>query len=148
MKAKRLEARLEARRTLAEDNKRWPPYLVPVPREEWPALHRVGPIVEVWRSRTLLVQVREPRNGAQWVSVNRTALDDTGRFRDGLTWDELQEVKRQIGRGDRWAVELYPADDEVENINNIRHLWLLDEEPPFGFRPSRQAERKREGVLQ
>lgn len=122
------------RGALNDENRRWPPYLTRVPRDAWP--HDEGRrIVEVWRSRTFLVQVRAPRNGATWVSVNRTAVGDDGRWRDGITWDDLQGVKLQIGRGDAWAVELFPPESEVQNVNNIRHLWLLAEPPAYGFDP-------------
>lgn len=49
--------------------------------------------------------------------------------KDGLTWDELQEVKSDAGYGDRAAIEVYPRQDEIVNYANIRHLWVL----PDGF---------------
>ena len=122
----------DLRRVLAEQNREWPPYLVEVPRSQWPSTPQR--LLEVWRSRTFVVQVCEEQHGAQRVSVNRTALDASGRWRDGISWDALQEVKRQIGRADRWAVEIYPPDADIENVANMRHLWLIPE-PAFGFRP-------------
>jgi hypothetical protein len=56
---------------------------------------------------------------------------NTGRWLDGITWDELQHLKMLAGYGDRVAVEIYPPDSEVVNIANIRHLWLLNEVPTF-----------------
>lgn len=50
-----------------------------------------------------------------------------GTAADGISWDELQELKRQAGFGDRWAVEVYPADESVVNVANMRHLWLMPE---------------------
>jgi hypothetical protein len=92
--------------------------------------------IQVWRSRTLLVQVFGATGDAPCIrmSVNRTELDDTGRFRDGLTWDELMEAKRQAGFGDFWATEIYPPDGETVNVSNMRHLWLTTEAPNYAWR--------------
>lgn len=87
---------------------------------------------EVWRSQTFLVQVYANTNGTR-LSVKRTEVLPQGRWREGLTWDELQEVKRQVGWGDHWAVELFPPGNEVVNDANMRHLWLIDP-PPYGWR--------------
>lgn len=91
------------------------------------------PPFEAWLSRYFLVQLfRE--NGTVRITVNRTAYDmDTKQWAQGITWDELQEIKREIGRGDVWAVELYPPDIAVVNDANMRHLWVLDTAPAFGW---------------
>lgn len=79
--------------------------------------------------------VYQSGDGAQRVSVNRTLIEEeTGRWVDGITWDELQEIKAQIGRQDAWAVEIHPPTDEVVDVANMRHLWLLDEAPAYGWR--------------
>jgi len=90
---------------------------------------------EVWRSRDFLVQLFD-EHGTTRVTVNRTHKPNGIDWADGITWDELQEIKRQIGRADAWAVELYPADDHVVLDANMRHLWLLDEAPTFGWHTS------------
>lgn len=88
---------------------------------------RPGAPVEVWRSCYFLVQVYT-HEGATRISVNRTAVDtDNRRWKDGITWDALQKVKREIGRGDAVAVEVYPPDADVVDVANIRHLWLVGE---------------------
>lgn len=56
-----------------------------------------------------------------------------GRWADGISWDDLQRVKYEIGRGDQWAVEMFPPDDEVTNVANMRHLWIIAT-PSFGWR--------------
>lgn len=86
---------------------------------------------EVWRSRDFLVQMF--RDG-DWVrmTVNRTPNRD-GDWIDGITWDDLQRLKAEVGRGNQWAVEVYPAEDEIVNNANMRHLWLLAEAPPFAW---------------
>lgn len=124
----------ELRRELHESNQKFPPHLVLVPREQWP--RQLPTLLEVWRSRTFVVQVYKPRDGVQQVSVNRSSLGDDGRWRDGVTWDELMELKRQIGREHRWAVEVYPDAREVMNVANMRHLWLLDGPPAWAWQPT------------
>lgn len=109
---------------------RQPIVLRMVPREMWP----VAPagLVEVWRSRRFLVQVYAASEGAERVSVNRVVIAGD-RWADGITWDDLQSVKREIGRGERWAVEVFPADSAVVNVANMRHLWLLPERPAYAW---------------
>lgn len=34
----------------------------------------------------------------------------------------------------RWAVECYPPQRYVQNVANMRHLWILDNEPRFGWK--------------
>ena len=47
-------------------------------------------------------------------------------FTDGITWDELQEIKRDCGFGDKDAIEFYPKDIDVFNTGNVRHLFVID----------------------
>ena len=121
----------EQRRQLARENARQPERMTRVPRRDWPAATPPG-IVDVWRSREFLAQLCG-HEALPRLSVARTSL--TGdRWTDGITWDELQRVKRECGFGARWAVECYPADGDVVDVANMRHLWLLDEPPAFGWR--------------
>lgn len=32
------------------------------------------------------------------------------------------------------AVEIYPAERDIVNVANMRHLWVLPERLPFGWR--------------
>ena len=87
-----------------------------------------------WQSRDFLAVLYRDPNGHDRLSVNRVAIDRyTGRWRDGITWDELQHVKDQCGFADRWAVEVYPPTGEVVDVAAIRHLWLLDAPPPYAW---------------
>ena len=123
------------RRALDAENKKWPETLVSVPRESWPATN--NPPAEVWRSRSFLVQIYQER-GAERLSTCRTHT--TGdRWADNITWDELQEIKRQCGRGMKFAVEIFPADNEVVNVANMRHLWILPDAPAFAWRKNVKA---------
>ena len=58
------------------------------------------------------------------LSINRTLLSGE-RWEDGITWDELQSIKMQCGYGDFDAMEIYPADRDIVNVANMRHLWIM-----------------------
>jgi len=122
----------EMRRQLERDNAKRPAVLTPVPREQWP-LPVNATRTAVLLSREYLVQVFDEGDGVRRISANRTTARPDGRWGDGLTWDEMQEIKRQIGMGDRYAVEVYPRDRDVVNVANMRHLWVLPEPLSIGW---------------
>lgn len=94
-----------------------------------------GTLIEIWRSKHFLAQVYRPNEGYQRVSVCRTSIDTTNRrWKDGLSWDELMRVKREIGRGEVHAIEAYPADQDIVNVANIRHIFLIEAPLPFFWR--------------
>lgn len=64
--------------------------------------------------------VRTIHNGDSWV--------------DNITWDELMQIKREIGLGDRDAVEIFPADKDIVNVANMRHLWVTASPVMFAWR--------------
>ena len=106
-----------------------PEKLTQLPRDQWPQ-----PTISVWLSRDFMVQIFQEEGGVIRLSINRTRLRNDGQWCDGITWDELQQIKRDIGYGDKFAVEIYPADTDIVNVSNIRHLWLLPEPPVFAWR--------------
>ncbi len=123
------------RRALERENERRPVALAPVPHDEWPPEFAASPRapLAVWRSRDFLVQrFSAPAPALCHLSILRTSLQG-GRWTDGITWDDLQRLKAEAGFGAAWAVELFPADAEVVNVANIRHLWLLPAAPAFAW---------------
>jgi hypothetical protein len=122
------------------DNERYPDHLVEIPRDAWPsnpsadrARERLQ-IVKLFRSRRFIVQVHKISESMIRLTINRTEVVGT-RWKDGVSWDELQLLKRQAGYGDKDAVEVFPADRDVVNVANIRHLWVyLGEKIPFAWR--------------
>lgn len=90
-----------------------------------------GAPAESWRSRTHLALVYLEAGGMVRVTVMRTLVDASGDFVEGISWDELQRIKSEIGFGDRAAVEIYPPDEHVVRTCNQRHLWVY----PEGVRP-------------
>lgn len=119
------------RRQLERDNAKIPAFLHPLPKEQWPSGYS-SKLIKVWRSRGFLVQAFDEGNAIR-LSVNRTTLGDNGRWVENITWDELQELKRQCGFADWYAIEVYPRDKDVVNVANMRHLWVLQEPLNVGW---------------
>lgn len=112
-----------------------PATLTKVPPSQWPKCEGTAVVVEVWRSRKFLVVLYDERySGPLRMTVNRAELNKSGKWVAEITWDELMRCKREIGRGEQWAVELFPPEAEVVNVANMRHLWLLDAAPDYGWR--------------
>lgn len=119
-------------RCLREQNKMYGPRLEDIPEKLWPN-EFIMPIA-VFRSCNFLVQIYKEMHGVLRLSVTRSVLLRDGSFKDGITWDEMQEIKSQCGYGDKFAVEVYPADDEVVNVANMRHIFILKEAPAVAWR--------------
>ncbi len=123
------------------DNLAYGNFLEKVPKSKWPPLPvlMVRP-VEMWRSRNFLLQVFFAKDGIERLSVNRTDWDSEKRsYAENITWDELQELKRQCGRGDKDAVEIYPRDKDLVNVSNMRHLWVMPQEIGFKWREKEKS---------
>jgi hypothetical protein len=113
----------EARRHLKWESKRYGATLEEIPRQHWE--HAAQQFqTRTLRSRRFLVQVFQ-RHGQVRLTVTQTGLNDDGSWKDGITWDELQTVKRECGYGAACAVELFPPDEQVVNVANLRHLWIV-----------------------
>jgi hypothetical protein len=122
-------------RHLRQENAQYPDYLVEVPRAAWPEAVALGCApTKVWRSnRFCVMEFHDSPGDTRRLSVCRTAINPDGSWKDGITWDELQALKRQAGYADRWAVEIYPPDLHVVNVGNLRHLWIWPEKPACGW---------------
>lgn len=51
--------------------------------------------------------------------------------KDGITWDEMQAIKNACGFEDQDAIEFYPAQADVINTGNVRHLYIFFEKLPL-----------------
>lgn len=108
-----------------QENAKWPAQLKEWPREEWPN-HGAPGVLRVFRSRHFLVQeFAAVAPAIVRLSVNRAAITADGGWRQDITWEELQRLKREAGYGDFDAVEVFPPDTDVVNVANMRHLWIL-----------------------
>lgn len=82
---------------------------------------------KVLRNSLFLVQLFRFSADTIRMSVNKTMLQSKGRWVDGITWDDLQAIKSMIGYGHRDAVEVYPKNQDLINVSNMRHLWILSD---------------------
>ena len=97
--------------------------------------HMHLPPTRAWCSRRFTVQLFVEGPGRERLSISIAAFDDAGRWKDGISWDDLQRLKTEAGFGGRWAVECFPPTSEVVNVSNMRHLWLIETPTAFGWRP-------------
>lgn len=132
-----MTVRRAQRRRLMADNQKQPVTLREIPREQWPprASGATSERLRALRSRDFLVQEFRERGHIR-LSVNRCEWDvEVDSWREDISWDDLQRLKAEAGYADRWAVEVFPPASEVVNVANMRHIWLLDEPPPYGWHP-------------
>lgn len=113
----------------------WSKSMEELPRDEWPLMFNVESVaLRVWRSKDYLAVLYEQRaDGNRRLTVNHLRKDRLGRWRDGITWDDLQRVKNECLGEEVWCVEVYPAESAMVNENNQRHLWVLDGPPSTRF---------------
>lgn len=129
--------RRQAAKYLEQQRKTWPDKLKPLPKSEWGETARTmqSPPFEVMRSKKFLVQLYPVHDHMIRMSVCRCSVKASGDWNDAITWDELQRLKAEAGLGDRDAVEIYPKDNDVVNVANMRHLWVFkDGSIPFAWR--------------
>lgn len=106
-----------------------------IPQSQWPIAGRSDKRINAWCSRGFMVQAFQERDGVIRLSITKNKLGFGDRtFADGVTWDELQWIKREVGYGDQMAVEIYPEDHLVINDCNMRHLWILPTPIDIGWR--------------
>lgn len=127
----------EQRRALKSESLKFPAQLQVIPQSEWPTrFPSEDAPVRVWRSREFFVmQFAAPSPAACRLSALRTAVAGD-RWQDGISWDDLQRIKRECGFGELDAVEIYPRDRDVVNVANIRHLWVMEAPLAFKWRNS------------
>ncbi len=66
-------------------------------------------------------------DGHQYPHVRVRRHDD----KDGITWDQLQDVKNELLGPDTTAIEVYPPACDLVNEANMRHLWVLPDHLPL-----------------
>lgn len=122
----RKERRSQAHET-KERAKTLPDRLTIIPRDEYPPMSRIPE--RAWVSKKYLVQLYSETSadypGLARLTICRSTKGGHGTWVDGLRWDELQSIKRDIGYGEWYALEVYPRDYDLVNVSNMRHLWLL-----------------------
>jgi hypothetical protein len=111
----------------AQEAQKRPATLTEIRRDLWPMSQTKQ--THVWHSRKFLVQMfdEEPFQGidTRRISVCRVTLKNDGAWEEGLSWEELMQIKREIGFEDWYGLEIFPRDVDIVNVANMRHLWLL-----------------------
>ena len=110
------------------------PEMRELPPDEWPLMPgwETKPL-RAWISNKFLAVLYEQRiDGKRRLTVNQTRRNGKS-WRDGITWDELQRVKNECLGEDVWCVEVDPAQTDLVNVSNMRHLWVLDGPPETRF---------------
>ena len=80
--------------------------------------------IGVWRNKDFMaVAFQEPN----CIRLDIKRNDD----KDGITWDELQKIKNECGFEDKDAIEFYPAEKDVINNGNFRHIYIFDDKLPL-----------------
>ena len=116
----------KVRKEMNKANSRRPARMMPVPKEEWPKDNLYPDLKEVWLSNRYLAQVYVEGGGVLRVSCCRTTLNSNGiGWEENLTWDEMMQIKREICHSESYAVEVLPPDDDIVNVANMRHFWIL-----------------------
>lgn len=92
--------------------------------------------VQAVRNKDFLVQIFKEKHATR-LSINKTKLNKDGSaWEDGILWDDIQRIKRNLGYGDSCAIELYPPEKEVVNVANIRHIFIVENAPEFMWKRS------------
>ncbi len=103
-----------------------------IQKKEWPSTSNMNSTpLSVWASRHFLVQVYTEANDCFRITVNSVIKDGNQNWSDHIPWDDLQNIKRAVGYGDNYAVEIYPRDLDTVNVANMRHLSVLPQ--PLGI---------------
>ena len=121
----------DMRKQLNKENLKKPKHLVEIPKDQWPDKNRTDRL-RAWSSRYFLVQEFQEKNAIR-ISVNRSSVKKDGSWVDNISWDELMNIKDQLGYGESYAVEVYPANINIVNVANMRHLWVLPEALQIGW---------------
>jgi hypothetical protein len=138
----RQERRAAASYTRREARNR-PERLTMVDREQWPQRGEAEAKtrIAVFVSKRFLVQIFTAPDlvvggetiGVFRMSVNRVTLSKGGRFDGDITWNEMNQIKRDVGFSQRYALEVFPTDYDLVDVANMRHLWVLDRPLPLGW---------------
>lgn len=94
-----------------------------IPENQWPYMGGGKAPVRVFLSEKFLIQEFLENDGVVRITVNHKKRRGNN-WMDGITWDELQDVKASIGYADSYAIEVYPKDKDIVNVANMRHLWV------------------------
>lgn len=123
---------------LRQENRKFNGDMIEVNRESWASSYpRAHAPERVFRSRFFLAQIFKECDGAIRLSINRTDIDAAGNWKSDISWDALWKIKAQCGFPHSWAVEIFPPVDNLVNVANMRHLFILPQAPAFAWKKGR-----------
>lgn len=129
--------RLRLRQMKVGELDKYPEKLTLISRDAYPKNVPQWAIPDgVYVSRHFMVQLFHEGN-AEYpnlirLSVNRIRANVKGWI-ENITWEELQEIKAELGFANKYAIEIYPRAQDVVNVANMRHLWLLETPLSIGW---------------
>lgn len=101
-----------------------------VPSKDWPTMNNEK-LKRVFVNKIFMVQEYHEDNHIR-LTVNSIKRRGNN-WKDGITWEQLQEIKSAVGYGNKCALEVYPEDNNIVNVSNMRHLFILPERPTFAW---------------
>ena len=120
--------RIEAQAYLDKESNKFGSEFIEI---EAPITGRPKGFIRGCRNKYFLVQIFINKDVVR-LSINRATINKEGtRWQDGITWDEIQDIKNKLGYQDKCAVELYPPEKHVVDVANIRHIFILPVVPDF-----------------
>lgn len=119
---------------LKQENAKHSCFPVLIEQDKWPEVWIGSPDAPdtAYRSRDFLITLHRD-SGCIRMSVSRTMINRSGEWLEGISWDELMDLKRHIGFGESYAVEVFPRDSDTVNVVAMRHLWILREPLAIGW---------------
>lgn len=124
----------KSRLELKKNNKTFPNHLIEIEVSEEKQANNPN-LLKVFRSRYYLVQVFEDGDVIR-LSINKTEVNNDGSWKENIGWEDLQQLKRQAGFANHYAVEVYPRDVDLVNVANMRHIWVLENPLKIGWSKS------------
>lgn len=82
------------------------------------------PSIGIWESKLYKAYAYKDQNAIR-LDIERKD------GKDGITWDQMQTIKNACGFKDQDAIEFYPAEADVINTGNVRHLYIFNEKLPL-----------------
>ena len=79
-----------------------------------------------------------PWEGMLRVSIGKYPKPGAGAIDLHVNWSKIQEIKEQLFP-DRLAMEIYPPEEQVVDVANLRWLWILPEGCKLPFSLSGQS---------
>lgn len=95
----------------------------------------VAEIQEGWANELYAVFVRDAPNGITHLAIRTISSLEP-------PWRDLQRIKNELLGEDRYAVQIYPAQDRLIDEADMYHLWVMPKghTPDFGLHPKDEGE--------